>query len=37
MLGRMTYNIQILIAPGKATETTKGKEAINGEGGIVSD
>jgi hypothetical protein len=37
MLGRMIYNAQLPIALGKATETTKEKEAINGEEGIVSD
>jgi hypothetical protein len=37
MLARMIYNGQLPTALGKATETTKEKEAISGEEGIVSD
>jgi hypothetical protein len=37
MPARMIYNVQLLIALGEATETTKEKEAKNGEEGIVSD
>jgi hypothetical protein len=37
MLARMIYNVRLPIALGKATETTKEKEAINGEKGSVSD
>jgi hypothetical protein len=37
MLGRMIYNVQLTIALGKSTETTKEKEAINGKEGSVSD
>ena len=37
MLAGMIYNVQLPIALGKATETTKEKESINGEEGSVSD
>jgi hypothetical protein len=37
MLVRMIYNVQIPIALGRARETTKEKEVINGEEGSVSD
>jgi hypothetical protein len=37
MLARMIYNVQLTIAPRKATETTKEKEAINGEERNASD
>lgn len=37
MLGIMIYNVHLSIALVKAAETTKKKEAINGEEGSVSD
>jgi len=37
MLARITYNIRLPIALGKATEMTKEKEAINGKERSVSD
>lgn len=36
-LARMIYNVQLPSALGKATETTKEKEAISDEEGSVSD